>query len=102
MAIIENFFVIDSNKLDDVKSHMFGYCISTDGILTDNYYKQLGRYEEPGPNGAYIMIRKINDELIINQDFHGSFGLYLFENKETGYFALSNSFIYLEEYLIGK
>ena len=30
------------------------------------------------------------------------FGLYIYENKNTEYFALSNSFLLLEEYLIGK
>jgi len=48
------------------------------------------------------MIRKIGKEIKINQDFYGSFGLYIYENKNAGYFALSNSFLLLEEYLIGK
>ena len=81
---------------------MYGYSISKNGILTDNYYKQIGEYAEPEPQGVYIMIRKINSEIIINQDCHGSYGLYLFENKDTNYFAISNSFLLLEEHLIGK
>ena len=48
------------------------------------------------------MIRKEEDKIILNQDFHGSFGLYMYENKSANYFALSNSFLLLEEYLIGK
>jgi hypothetical protein len=81
---------------------MYGFSISTKGILTNNYYKKIGHYEEPEPQGAYIMIRKIGDEIILNQDFDGSFGIYIYENKETNYFALSNSFLLLEEYLVGK
>ena len=81
---------------------MYGFSISKNGILTDNYYKQLGEYKEPEPQGVYVMIRKNLYEIIINQDFHGSFGLYLYENKNRNYFALSNSFLLLEEYLIGK
>ena len=81
---------------------MYGYSISKKGILTNNYYKKLGYYEEPEPLGAYIMIRKIGKEIWLNQDYNGSFGIYIYENKNTGYFAISNSFLLLEEYLKGK
>lgn len=100
--IRENFFIIDSDNLEQVNSHMYGYTITKDGILTDNYYRELGEYKKPEPQGVYIMIRKMKNEIIINQDFHGSYGLYIYENKITKYFALSNSFILLEEYLTGK
>ena len=81
---------------------MYGYSISKYGILTDNYYKKIGEYKEPEPQGIYIMIRKNMNEIKINQDFQGGYGLYLYENKDKKYFALSNSFLLLEEYLIGK
>lgn len=100
--INENFFVFDSNNLKKVKSHMYGYSISKNGILTDNYYKQIGKYEIPDPSGVYVMIRRKRKEIILNQDFQGNFGLYLYENIKTKYFALSNSFLMLEEYLIDK
>jgi hypothetical protein len=100
--IQNNFFVIDSNNLEIIESHMYGYSISKKGILTNNYYKKLGYYEEPEPLGAYIMIRKIGNEIWLNQDYNGCFGLYIYENKTTGYFAISNSFLLLDEYLIGK
>ena len=100
--INKNFFFIDSNNLENIVPHMYGYYISIDGIYTDNFYKQIGEYIEPGPQGVYIMIRKIGDELIINQDFYGSIGLYLYENKANNYFALSNSFLLLVEKLIGR
>ena len=32
---------------------MYGYHISVDGIYTDNFYKQIGEYIEPGPQGVY-------------------------------------------------
>jgi hypothetical protein len=100
--IDENFFIIDSNNLYKIKSHMYGFSVSRKGILTNNYYKKLGYYEDPEPQGVYIMIRKKGDEITINQDYSGSFGLYIYENKNTGYFVLSNSFLLLEEYLIDK
>ena len=76
--INENFFVFDSNNLKSVESHMYGYSISKKGILTDNYYKQIGQYEIPDPPGAFVMIRKIGNEIIVNQDFQGNFGLYVY------------------------
>ena len=95
--IEQNFFIIDSNNLEKIQSIMYGYSVSKKGILTNNYYKKLGYYEEPDPLGVYVMIRKIGEEIRIDQDFYGGFGLYIYENKNTGYFAFSNSFLLLEE-----
>ena len=81
---------------------MYGFCISKNGILTDNYYKFKGIYEEPEPFGVYIMIRKEKNSIKINQDYYSNFGLFIYENKEKNYFALSNSFLLLQEYLVGK
>jgi len=100
--IKNNFFIIDSNNLEKIQSIMYGFSISKKGLLTNNYYRMLGHYEEPGPDGMYIMIRKIGEEIKIHQDFYGSLGLYIYENKNTGFFSISNSFLLLEEYLVGK
>ena len=81
---------------------MYGFSTTKEGIITDNYYKKLGFYEEPEPQGAYVMIRKNGNQIKINQDFCGCFGLYYFENIKENYFALSNSFLLLEEYLVGR
>ena len=48
------------------------------------------------------MVRKIGNELKVSQDFFGNFGMYMYENKDSKYFALSNSFLLLEEYLSDK
>ena len=100
--IDDNFFVIDSNNLEGIKSHMYGFCISKKGILTNNYYKKKGFYEEPESQGVYIMVKKIGNKINLYQDYYGNFGLYFYENKNMNYFALSNSLYFLEEYLIGK
>jgi len=100
--IEENYFVIDSNNLEHAESHMYGFCVSKIGILTDNYYKKIGYYEIPEPQGAFVMIQKKRHEIRLYQDFHGSFGIYIYKNKNKDYFALSNSFVLLVEYLIGK
>jgi len=81
---------------------MYGYSISKDGILTDNYYKQLGYYYVPEPQGVYVIIRKIKNQIELYQDFHGNYGIYIYENKKENYFALSNSFLLLEKYILEK
>ena len=42
--IDENFFIIDSNNLENVIPHMYGFSVGKNGIFTDNYYKKLGKY----------------------------------------------------------
>lgn len=81
---------------------MYGYSISQKGILTNNYYSKINYCEEPELQGTYVMIKRTVKEIRISQDFQGSFGLYIYENKTSQYFALSNSFALLEEYLCGK
>ena len=97
--INENFFIIDSNDLEKVVPHMYGFCVSKKGILTNNYFNKINYNEEPDPQGAYVFIRKFGNEISITQDFQGSFGIYIYENKTSQYFALSNSFLLLEQYL---
>ena len=102
ILIEDNFFIIDSNNLDTIKSHLYGFSITKTGILTDKYYQKLGKYEDPSPQGCFILIRKFSNEIKINQDYFGSFGLYFYENIIKNYFALSNSFLLLEKHLKGK
>ena len=66
--IEQNFFIIDSNNLENISSHMYGYSISKKGIITNNYYEKIGRFEEPDPQGVYVLIRKVGTEIILNQD----------------------------------
>ena len=47
---------------------MYGFSISKKGIITNNYYEKIGLYEEPDPQGVYVLIRKIGNEIILNQD----------------------------------
>ena len=45
------------------------------------------------------MIRKSKNEIKINQDFNGNFGIYINQDSISSYFAISNSFFILEEYV---
>lgn len=81
---------------------MYGFSVSKYGIVTDNYYKQLGYYKDADPQGSYVMIIRQKNEIKVTQDFCGSYGIFLFQDKNSNYFALSNSFLLLQQYLSGK
>ena len=100
IGIVEkNFFFIDINNLDTAETHLYGYCIAND-------LKEKGlSFEDPEfpraySNGAYVLIQNIDDKIYISQDYSGSYGLYLFRQRD--YFALSNSFLLMLEKLAAK
>ena len=49
-----------------------------------------------------MYIYKDEKNINIYQDFNGSYGLFLFEDTKKNYFAISNSFLKLVEYLKDK
>lgn len=95
----QEFFLIDSENLDNVKTKFYGYSIQRSGIyeednLTDEAITGLdGR-------GAYVYVETSGEKIRIRQDFGGSYGLYLFQQGE--YFALSNSFLRLLQHVSRK
>ena len=93
-----DFFIIDSENLDSVTTKFYGYTIIDNEVIID--IRDI-RNEKLTGSGAYIFIDKKDEEISVYQDFIGSYGLYYYVN-ETGFFALSNSFLKLVEYLIPK
>lgn len=91
------FFVMDSESLDSVQTAFYGYTI-LDGAIVETP-EALENAELTG-DGAYVYIRRMENSIRINQDFMGSYGLYLY--RDGDYFAISNSFLYLVEYLKQK
>ncbi len=89
------FFVIDSENLTDVRTGQYGYYLDEDGITTDRTY--TGGSAPQSGCGAYVLITGNDTEITVEQDYCGSYGLYLFQKGP--YFALSNSFLYLVDYL---
>ena len=93
-SIEDNFFIIDSNNLDSIKTKLYGF-----GILDD-----LNEISDDKLNlsaiGAYIYIYSDETKITISQDYIGCYDLYFFQDKD--YFALSNSFIYLVDYIKTK
>ena len=92
--IEDNFFIIDSNNLDDVKTKLYGF-----SILESQNYKINSKLNLNG-FGAYIYLYADENRITVNQDYIGCYCLYLFQDKD--YFALSNSFIYLVDYIKTK
>lgn len=94
MGILDkNFFIIDSNNLDSISTKLFGYGINNERVILDSDKD----FSDLTDSGAYIFIDAGEDEIKISQDFLGSYGIYYY--SRDGYFALSNSFLYLAEYL---
>ena len=95
--IDNEFFFIDSNNLDSVKTRFYGYSIQDTGIYEE---ANLDEQAVAGLDGCgcYIYVKADDNEITIQQDFNGSYGIYLYETG-GGYFALSNSFYMLAEHI---
>lgn len=93
----DNFFIIDSDNLDLIESRLYGYA-----IIDSQIYFEIPKEKEVDGTGSYIYINNDpqNNEIKIYQDLNGNYGLYLFRNKN--YFAISNSFLLICEYLKDK
>ena len=90
------FFIIDSNNLSNTKEKLYGYVFQDDEFIFDA--EKLKSLQKPiSELGVYIYIKKEDDTIKIYQDYNGSYGLYLY--KENDYFAISNSFMYLLDYI---
>ena len=90
----KEFFVIDSNNLDTVVERLYGYAFQDGSIVEEDTYNRNNTLES---DGAYVHITIDDDFINISQDNIGSYGLYVYEKDD--YFAISNSFLKLVEYL---
>lgn len=93
----ENFFVIDSERLNEVTSKWYGF-----SVVNNKLVQCETELEEsmPAGEGAYIYIKRKDHHVWIFQDFIGSYGIYVY--RDGDFFALSNSFIYLVDYVKRK
>ena len=71
----DEFFVIDSDNLNLVNEKFYGYAIQNNGIIIG---KDIKDNMKVGLDGAYIDIKIVNEKIVINQDFMGSYGLYIY------------------------
>lgn len=104
----ENFFVIDSNNLMDVKSRLYGFVLINNSLYIGSNNRDKSNdvfFKIPDSipydsYGCFVRVIKNDSMITISQDYFGSYGLYLFKN-DSG-FCISNSFLYLVEYLSKK
>ena len=94
--INKNYFIIDSNNINSISSTIYGYAITDYGIY-DNSNILLSKCDNIKGRGTYIYIKKKDNYILIKQDFNGSFGLHIY--RKNNYFAISNSFFMLFDYL---
>lgn len=89
----EEFFVIDSNNLNNIKSRLYGFIVSDNQIIQN---EDIDLIKDISGLGSYIYIDN-KEDISIYQDYNGCYGLYFYKNEE--YFAISNSFVKLVDYL---
>ncbi len=90
----EEFFIIDKDNLEAIEEKLYGFAIQDNKVVFNSSYDSTVSLS---PNGTYVYVKVLNDEIIISQDFNGGYGLYLYQDDD--YFAISNSFLKLVEYL---
>ena len=89
----DEFFIIDSNNLNQITTSFYGYVINEDGFVNTD----VNEKEQLTPDGAYVFVDVSDEKIVIYQDFIGSYGLYLFQSND--YFAVSNSFVKLVDHI---
>lgn len=90
----DEFFIIDSNNLDRVNEKLYGFVVGKHKIFFN--HNNLNDENLTG-DGTYLYLKVTENEITIYQDFKGSFGLYIYD--DGNYFAISNSFLKLVEFL---
>ena len=87
----DHFFFIDSENLDSVETHLYGYCLVPANEETDPTNDSF----TPKGDGSYIYLRRNGQNIEIWQDYIGAYGIYLYQDGD--YFALSSSILMLIE-----
>lgn len=95
----DQFFVLDSDHLEQASTRLYGYCFHEERLVENHTLPADGSFEPTGI-GCYVYLCREGGKLTIAQDSVGCYGLYLF--RKDGYFAVSNGFLSLVEYLRGR
>ncbi len=92
----KEFFLIDSDNLDTIKTRLYGYSIQATGIYEDDNLTEDAAKNFDG-RGCYVYVEVRDGKITITQDMNGCWGIYLFRHGD--YFALSNSFFRLMDHI---
>lgn len=79
-------FIFDSEHLDDIESKLYGFYITENGMFSG----AIPDEDIIDATGAWVLVRRTGDSIIIEQDSNGCFGFFIY--REGDYWALSNSF----------
>lgn len=94
--IDENFFVIDSDNLNLVEPRLYGYVLLDNTLLINGSINHIPIMSY----GNYVNVSRTEKSLLIQQDYLGGYGLYLYQ--KDNFFAISNSFFKLLSFLKDK
>ena len=86
-------FVFDSEHPEEIQTRLYGFYTTAEGLFTEPPAGQ----GISDATGAWVLVRREGDRIQITQDTIGCFGLFLY--REGSYWALSNSFNHLLDYL---
>ena len=92
----KEFFLIDSDKLSQVRPKLYGYSIQRSGIYENDNLTSEAIAGLDG-RGCYVYVGVKDGKITIKQDINGCWGIYLFRHGD--YFALSNSFLRLLDHV---
>lgn len=93
---LHDFFVISSSNCTEIESRFYGFAFAEDKFYINGIVSTL----PINADGTYINVVKSDNTLEVYQDYNGGYGLYLY--KQGDFFALSNSFQYLLDYIKGQ
>jgi len=92
----EEYFIIDSENLEEVKTKLYGFFVCDKGIIESVNLSEENKDEMYGC-GVYVYVENDGNYILIRQDINASYGIFVFESD--GYFAISNSWQYLVDYV---
>lgn len=92
-----DYFVITPENAGSFDTRLIGYSVTKSHEVVTGADKWRGRLE---PEGCWVLIERDGGKLTVTQDFLGCWGLYLY--RDGDWWALSNSFLHLVEFLQGE
>lgn len=95
----EHYFCIDAANARDAVPRLYGYALLGSRLIDENSYTPADADLLDG-TGMYVCVQKTDTELIIRQDFNGSYGLFVYRDGDT--WAIGNSYQYVVDHVRGR
>ena len=88
-------FIFESDHIEDIAPRLYGFYSTENGVFTRFPLEDISN-----STGAWILVKRVSGGIEITQDATGCFGLFLY--RDGTYWALSNNFSKLLDYLKDK